>query len=116
MLFVANNRLQMERIGLDVAEAAGAAKGRLAGVVTRPVGSWAMLGLVLRGALGRLGEADHVQEFSFQKLEVIVRGRRRVKMATDGEVRIVTPPLTFSVGSEPLLLMIPAAEDRAPRE
>ena len=116
MLFVANNRLQMERIGLDVAEAAGTAKGRLAGVVTRPVGSWAMLGLVLRGALGRLGEADHVQEFSFQKLEVKVRGRRQVKVATDGEVRIVTPPLTFAVGSEPLLLMVPAAEDRAPRE
>lgn len=116
-LFVANNLLQIERIGLDEPVAASVAKGgRLAGIVTRPIGSWAMLALVLRGALGRLGEADQVFDFSFQRLDVTVRGTRRVKVSTDGEVRVMTPPLSFSVAPIPLLLMIPVAEDRAPRE
>ena len=115
-LFVANNRLQVERIGLDEEVAAGVGRGRLAGLVIRPIGSWAMLGLVLRGALGRLGEADQVHDFSFQRLDVRLRTRRRVKVSTDGELRLMTPPLSFSVAPEPLLLMIPAPEDRAPRE
>ena len=115
-LFVSNNRLQVERVGLDddVAEKVG--QGRLAGLVTRPIGNWAMLGLVLRGAIGRLGEADQVHDFSFQRLDVKVRGRRRVKVSTDGEVQVMTPPLCFAVAPEPLLLMVPAAEDRSARE
>lgn len=115
-LFVANNRLQLERIGLEETVAASVEQCRLAGVVTRAIGSWAMLWLVLRGALGRLGDADQVRSFSFQRLEVKVRRMRRVKVATDGEVRVMAPPLLFSVAPEPLQLMVPAEPDRVARE
>ncbi|HSV34554.1 MAG TPA: diacylglycerol kinase family protein [Ramlibacter sp.] len=116
MLFVANNRLQLERIGLDEDITANLGAGRLVGLASRPIGGWAMLGLLLRGALGRLGEAGQVRSFSFQRLEVRVRGRRRVKVSTDGEVRVMIPPLSFSVAPQPLMLMVPAEADRAPRE
>lgn len=115
-LFVANNRLQLERIGIEDEVAEGLSRGRLAGIVVKPIGTLAMLVLVLRGALGGLGEADQVRSFCFQRLDVKVRGSRRVKISTDGEIRVLTPPLRFSLAPQPLMLMIPAAQDRAPRE
>ncbi|MEH3086748.1 MAG: diacylglycerol kinase family protein [Xylophilus ampelinus] len=113
-LFVGNNRLQLDRIGLDAAHVEALAEGRLAAVSIRPAGLWAMLGLALRGALGRLGDADPVRSFAFRRLRVAPRGLRRIKVATDGEVVWMQPPLVFEVGAEPLLLLVPRPEDRAP--
>jgi diacylglycerol kinase family enzyme len=115
-LFVANNKLQLERIGIQPEIVDSVSQGRLVGLVTRPIGTWAMFVLMVRGALGRLGEADQVRSFSFERLNVKVRGARRVRVSTDGEVQVMVPPLSFSVAPQPLLLMIPAEEDRAPRE
>jgi hypothetical protein len=36
-----------------------------------------------------------------------------MKVATDGEVTWMKAPLVFQVAAEPLLLMVPAPEDRA---
>ena len=115
-LFVGNNRLQVEQVGLEDDVTAPMGCGRLAGVVIPPIGVAAMLGLVLRGALGRLGDADAVESFSFHRLDVQVPGRRRVKIAFDGEVQRMAPPLRFSVAPEPLRLMLPAPADRVARE
>ena len=115
-LFVGNNRLQVEQVGIgdEVTDRIGT--GRLAAIVVRPIGIGAMLALVLRGALGRLGDADHVHTFSFHTMDVNVLAIRRVKVATDGEVRRMAPPLRFSVADKPLCLMVPAPEARAARE
>lgn len=115
-LFVGNNRLQLERIGIagDVASSVGA--GRLAAIVPRAIGSGALLGLLLRGAFGRLGEADQVDSFDFAALSVGVPRMRRLKLAADGEVHVVTPPLQFAVSPRPLMLVLPREEDRAPIE
>ena len=109
-LFVGNNALQMEQFGFPEAQAIDA--GALAGITLRPVGRLAMLGLLLRGALGRLGEADQVLNFSFRQLTVLRSrgfGKRRVKVATDGEVRWMDLPLVFRVAPESLQLIRPAA-------
>ena len=115
-LFVGNNALQMEQFGFPEAQAIDA--GALAGITLRPVGRLALLGLVLRGALGRLGEADQVSNFSFQELTVLRSrgfGKRRVKVATDGEITRMSAPLVFRVSPEPLWLIRPAtpAPERA---
>lgn len=115
-LFVGNNALQMEQFGFPEARAIDA--GELAGITLRPVGRLAMLGLFLRGALGRLGEADQVLDFSFRQLTVLRSrgfGSRRLKVATDGEVRRMSLPLVFRVSPEPLWLIRPAtpAPERA---
>lgn len=115
-LFVGNNRLQVEQVGLEDEVAQRTGRGRLAGIVTRPVGAWTMLWLALRGALGRLGDADQVQSFSFHELQVKVLGARRVKIATDGEVVVMKPPLRFAAAAQRLQLMVPGPEDRVPRE
>ena len=111
-LFVGNNRLQLERIGIEPEVAGRVGEGRLAAVAARPVGTWRMLVLVLRGAIGRLGEAQQVQSFAFRTLTVRVRGMRRMKVAADGEVGVMKPPLRFSVSATPLQLVVPRAEDR----
>lgn len=115
-LFVGNNRLQVEQVGLEDGVAQRTGRGRLAGIVTKPVGAWTLLWLALRGAIGRLGDADQVHTFSFHELQVRVLGARRVKVATDGEVQHMAPPLRFAAAAASLLLMVPAPGDRVPRE
>ncbi|MCY4745070.1 diacylglycerol kinase family protein [Pelomonas sp. UHG3] len=107
-LFVGNNALQMEQVGLPQAPAIDA--GRLAGVALQPVGRWTLLALLARGAFGQLGEADQVQHFAFDRLTVKGRsfGARRIKVATDGEVFWLPLPLQFDVAPEPLALIRPA--------
>lgn len=111
-LFVGNNRLQLERIGIDRDTAGRVGEGRLAAIATKPIGSWRMVALMLRGAIGRLGDAEQVHSFAFRTLTVQVRRMRRMKVAADGEVGVLTPPVRFSVSATPLLLMQPRPEDQ----
>ncbi|RZL90784.1 MAG: diacylglycerol kinase [Variovorax sp.] len=105
-LFVANNALQMHRVGL--AEANAPEQGQLAAIALKPQGAFAMLGLLARGALGRLGDADSVLSFAFESMTVRpMRGRRRVKVAMDGEIDWLEMPLDFRVSPEPLWLIRP---------
>ena len=110
-LFVGNNALQLEQLGLSVAQAVDA--GELAAVRLRSVGRSAMLWLLLRGVLGQLGAADQVLNFSFRRLTVRPArafAARRMKVATDGEINWLALPLVFSVSPQPLLLIRPAAQ------
>lgn len=112
-LFVGNNRLQMAQIG-----AAGAfEQGHLAAITLRPVGTLGMLWLLLHGALSRLADAENVESFGFDSLTVRPARFRRakpMKVATDGEVAWLEPPLVFAVSPQPLWLIVPApAEDGA---
>lgn len=112
-LFVGNNPLQLEQVGLPESEAIG--KQRLAAVIVKPVGTAALLWLAVRGAMGQLGEAHNVRDFTFARLTVQPvasawwRGREdTLKVATDGEIWRARPPLHFRVAPEPLRLMVPA--------
>lgn len=109
-LVVGNNRLQLEHIGIDPAELD---RGHLVAMAARPVGTLALYGLLLRGLFSRLGEAEHVVSFAFDRLMVSIRGRRRVKVAMDGEISWMDTPLEFKVSDTPLPLVVPVA---APEE
>lgn len=109
-LFVGNNRLQLDRIGIGDVDPTR--DDTLTAVVLRPIGWLALLGLALRGALGRLGESTDVDSFEFRRLAVAPRGQRRVKVATDGEVDWCATPVVFDVSPVPLWLLAPVAEDR----
>ena len=112
-LFIGNNHLQLAQVGIAEKDTEAVEHGRLAGVVMRPIGTLALLWLLLRGWLGRLGEAENIESFSFRRLIVTPKRRRRIKVATDGEVTWMRPPLVFEVAPEPLLLLVPAPTDRA---
>lgn len=123
-LFIGNNWLQLEQLGMPQAESVK--QGQLAAITVNPVRTAAMLWLAARGALGKLADAENVTSFSFHSLTVSplalwggkrassrtepVRGIRnsrkhRIKVAIDGEITWLYAPLTFRVGSEPLLLI-----------
>ncbi len=118
-LFVGNNALQLRQLGLPEAEAVEG--GRLAVIALRPVGLWKMLGLLWRGAFGRLGEADALIHVATGQLTVRpsrrlgTLGSARIKVATDGEVAWMRLPLQFRVAPQSLDLLRPAPPARAPQ-
>lgn len=110
-LFVGNNALQFEQAGLEAAED-GLEHRRLAAVIVKESSPATLLLMALRGALGQLGSDEHVRDFAFRRMAVEPRGRRakkRLKVATDGEVRLMKAPLLFSIAARRLPLLIPAA-------
>ena len=73
----------------------------------------ASLRLMLRGFLGRLGQSPEVSSFAFETLTVQVgrrRRRKRIKVATDGEIVFLRPPLTFRPSPHVLRLIVPTLE------
>jgi hypothetical protein len=79
-------------------------------IAPRPVGRLRMLGLLVRGALGRLGEAEDVDAFAFRRMTVrspLLSGRRHLKIATDGEVCKMALPLRFEAVEGQLALLVP---------
>lgn len=111
-LLVGNNQLQMEQAGIEPMREA-LQQGRLAAVAPRAMGKLALLGLMLRGAFGQLGEAEELISFSFKRMTVRQRtwyGRGKVKVAIDGEIVRLSPPLQFEVIEDQLLLLIPRGQ------
>ena len=108
-LFVGNNRLQLEQVGLDLSAhpARVLDDGRIAAVMLKPTGTLAMAWLMLRGAMGSLGEADSVDSFAFQRMVVQPR-RRKIKVAFDGEIARMRTPIEFRVAAQPLYLLKPS--------
>ena len=111
-LFVGNNALQMQQLGILPLSAA-LEDGELAAIAPRSVGKLRMLWLMVRGVAGRLGGADDLVAFSFKRITVKPIGlygkRRRIKVATDGEVCLLDTPLVFRVLEGQLLLLKPAS-------
>ncbi|AXA91077.1 diacylglycerol kinase family protein [Massilia sp. YMA4] len=111
-LFVGNNRLQMEQVGLTEVTPA-VADGELAALAPKPVGRLRMLLLMARGALGMLADTDDLVAFGFRRMTVRTPryGRKRLKAAVDGEVLHLTAPLQFEALAGKLLLLVPAPAD-----
>ena len=117
-LFVGNNRLQLQQLGAEPEDtvAGTPGDGSMAAVMLRPIGTLPMIGLMLHGAMGRLGEAAGVERFEFQHMVVnptLTQGRRGVKVAFDGEVTTLRAPLDFRVLAQPLYLLAPPRREAA---
>jgi diacylglycerol kinase family enzyme len=118
-LFVGNNRLQLQQFGAEPADtlAGTPGHGSMAALMLRPIGTLSMIGLLLHGAMGRLGEAAGVEGFEFHHMVVKPRlapGSREVVVAFDGEVARMRAPIDVRVLDKPLyLLQAPAAASTA---
>lgn len=109
-LFLGNNRLQLDRLGVEPPDtlAGTPGHGSMAALMLKPIGTWAMLRLLLQGAMGRLGEAAGVESFEFHHL--VVRPRlspdgREIAVAYDGEVARLRSPIDILVLDRPLYLL-----------
>lgn len=116
-LFVGNNTLQLDRMGLPQAQLV-ADGGRLAVVLLQPQGRWAVARTVWNAATGRLDRDSAVTSLACSELTVEPASWRppQVKVAFDGEREWMAPPLRFRVGERPLWLVAPStlARDEPP--
>jgi hypothetical protein len=86
----------------------------MAALMLRPIGTLSMIGLMLHGAMGRLGEAAGVEGFEFEHMVVrptLAPGRREVVVAFDGEVARMRSPIDIRVLDKPLYLLMPQRDD-----
>jgi diacylglycerol kinase family enzyme len=113
-LFVCNNQLQLQRLGIEEALVERVGNGRLAGLLVPTLGLGTKLRLVVRALLGTLGESRELRSFNLRSLTVSTRNARRLKVATDGEVQWMELPLRFAVSPKPLRVMLPPVEARLP--
>jgi diacylglycerol kinase family enzyme len=105
-LFICNNRMQLERVGIDAAVVDAVGRGHLAGIVSRPLSTGAKLRLFLHALIGRLRDAPEIDAFTVKSLTVSNRHARRLRVALDGEVRWMELPLRIAVGPRPLRLLM----------
>lgn len=113
-LFVGNNPLQLAQFGAkpDDAVPGTPGDGSMAALMLKPIGTVALLALMLQGAMGRLGEAAGVEGFEFQSLVVkprLRRGSTTLKVGFDGEVATLQTPLHIRVLDKPLYVIKPAS-------
>lgn len=119
-LFVGNNHLQLQRVGIP--EARDVADGeRLAVVMLKPQpGDASMARTVWNAVRGKLGEDEAVSSVACTEMVVEPASWKpqRVKVAFDGEREWMAPPINFRVGERPLWLVAPTAtvksDDPAP--
>lgn len=105
-IVVGNNALQLKQIGIHQVEEIR--RHHLVAMTARSHGTLSLYGLLIRGLLSRLGEAENVISFGFDTMTVRPRrGRKPMKVAMDGEICWMDAPLTFRVAPDKLPLLVP---------
>lgn len=107
LLVVANNRFQ-DGAG-PVPSKASLTDGELAVYVAEAAGPLALLRLAVAVAAGRWESAPGLHFLPCRALTVSSRRRKRVRIALDGEIRYVHPPLEFCIQERLLPFLMPAA-------
>ena len=109
-LFVGLNEYQLRETGI-LDEEESLPPGQLLAVTVRPVSALGILWLMLCGTFGKLGEAENIIRFYFEKLSIKRAGNfrtRTFRVAVDGELFWLSLPLEFRIAPEPLYLLKPA--------
>lgn len=107
-IFVGNNSLQLHDVGL-ASESQHVKNGQLAIIALPPMTVFKRIAFAFRGMLGRLRKAPELTHFACRQLVVEPLRQRKpyVKVAMDGEVSQMRPPLTFRVAPQCLRLIVP---------
>jgi diacylglycerol kinase family enzyme len=103
-VFIGNNEYRME--GLNIGTRASLRAGQLSVYVTQRRGRLALFALGLRALFGRLEQARDFLAATVQSVEVGTR-RRRIAVATDGEVAFMEPPLRYRILPAALEVLVP---------
>ena len=103
-VFIGNNKYEME--SFNIGSRARLDKGQLSLYVTHRTGRLGLLRLALRALLKRLREAEDFVVLTTTEVRVETR-RRRVRVATDGEVALMQSPLHYRVRPGELRVLVP---------
>ncbi len=109
-VFIGNNEYRME--GFAIGERAGLQDGRLSLYVAQRPGRLRLLQLAVRALFGSLKQARDFQ--SLLGTEIVIESRHKhLRVATDGEITVMTPPLRYR--TRPASLWVVAATPRSQR-
>ena len=81
--------------------------GRLSLYVAHRTGRLGLLRLALSALFGRLRQAEDFDALDAEEIWVETRRPRRLPVATDGEVTVMTTPLHFRVRPGALRVIVP---------
>jgi diacylglycerol kinase family enzyme len=101
-VFVGNNVYRME--GFAIGERERLDAGCLSLYVTHRAGRWRLLVLALHALFGRLDQARDFDASCAAEIDVESR-RARLRVATDGEITVMTPPLRYRVRPASLVVV-----------
>ena len=103
-LFVGNNAYEME--GLHIGHRLRLDQGKLALYLMDGTGRFHLLGIALSAVLRRLRQNHHFRIIHTQNFQVLTR-RKRIRVALDGEVVTLHPPLRYSIRPGFLKMIVP---------
>jgi YegS/Rv2252/BmrU family lipid kinase len=104
-VFVGNNEYQME--SFQISARARLDAGRLSLYVAHRTGRLGLLRLAVRALFGRLRQAKDFDALRAQEIWVETHRPKRLHVATDGEVGVMTTPLHYRVLPGALRVIVP---------
>ncbi|MBW3660492.1 MAG: sphingosine kinase [Gemmatimonadetes bacterium] len=106
-VFVGNNEYRIS--GAHLGDRDRLDRGRLSVYLSERSGRLELLELVVRALFGRLASAPAFREFTSTRLVVDTR-RHRIRVALDGEVETLEPPLEYRIRPRALRVVVPDGE------
>jgi diacylglycerol kinase family enzyme len=107
-VFIGNNEYLME--GFAIGERDRLDDGRLSVYVVQRASRASLLLLALRALVGRLKQARDFE--AMLAGEIVIESRhRRLRVATDGEITLMAPPLRYRIRPKALLVVAGARDD-----
>ena len=107
-VFIGNNEYQMDTFNLGARSCLDA--GHLSLHLTRDIGRWGLVRLAFSAICGRLREAKDFDALCAREVWIETR-RKRLRVATDGEVTIMRSPLHYRVRPGALRVIAPRRKD-----
>ncbi|WP_374580907.1 diacylglycerol kinase family protein [Pseudoduganella sp.] len=107
-VFIGNNEYQME--GFNIGERACIDGGMLSVYVAQRPTRFGLLKLALRALFGRLRQAREFDIFQAREMAIETR-HRRLRVATDGEVTVMAPPLRYRIRPAALPVIVPRPQE-----
>ncbi|MBV9924000.1 MAG: NAD(+)/NADH kinase [Acidobacteria bacterium] len=107
-VFVGNNEYRVENLQLGARTCLDA--GRLSLYVAHRTGRLGLLRLALSALLGRLREAHDFDALCAREIWVETRRPRRIPVATDGEVLVLSTPLHYRIRPGALKVIVPVED------
>jgi diacylglycerol kinase family enzyme len=103
-VFIGNNEYTMQ--GLAIGERARLDAGKLSLYVAQRPGRLGLLRFALRALTGRLASARDFDVLLSETIDIETR-HRQLRVATDGEVNLMTTPLRYRVRPAALTVIVP---------
>ena len=104
-LFVGNNSYEMETLNIGGRSTLDA--GTLSLYLTHRTGRLGLIRLAWRALFGGLNQERDFMALTTEELSIETR-RKRVRVALDGEVTVVEPPLRYRIRKKALKVRVPA--------